>query len=430
MKHADQLAQLDARVEVDGTTGEAHAASVLDAGRHGLEFFRHFGPPYARFTGRPFDFKRDFLRRYESHADIAFGPLREDGERFAKVEDGLSDNAVALRTQGESVFSSWQGGAADSAAGELADLLATVAALRDRFAKLSKAVGEVADGTDRAVHELATKTGRLYAERVDGHTARDVRFLVDFHRRTVAGDDVDDDELARAATLCQVGPKPRNSLLTAVTAKADTWLRGEFVPAYEAKVQAFDRLCDTADRKLSSCWRQLDDTLSQVDPDHVAAAPPAPPPTPPATRPAAVPPGPRVTGHSGGVPVSGPASRPPAEPPLNSGILVGAAPAAQTGRRGQPATQPTSRPAPATGGGAPGIFGGVPMGGGLGAGGGEDRHTAHVPLAGLELSDAVVDAGFVIGGSEDRAAYNDVLLEEANAARRRANEIPTAGDDW
>jgi hypothetical protein len=45
-RHADRefLAQLSARVEQGGSTGEQGARTMLAAGRHGLEFFRLFGP--------------------------------------------------------------------------------------------------------------------------------------------------------------------------------------------------------------------------------------------------------------------------------------------------------------------------------------------------------------------------------------------------
>jgi hypothetical protein len=427
----EYLADLDARVEINGTTGERLARPVLDAGRHGLEFFRLFGPPYARFTGRRQNFRRDFLGRYEAHADIAFGALREDGERFASVHSGLSDSAVALRTKGEAVFSSWQGGAADSAAGELADLLTRAATLRERFARLSEVVGEVVDDADRAVHRLATSTAKLYAERVDGRTASDVRFLVDFHRRAAAGDDVEDDveddELTRAAKLCRVPPRGPHSRLADVTAATAAWLRGVFVPAYEAKVATFGRACDMADEKLAACWHKLGDTLGSVlEPGD--ERPVRPEPAPPRAEPdqitdpqASVP----VGGVSGRVTPTG--GRPVPEPePLSRGILVRAMPADRTpGQRRDVAAQQQPAGTAAAGGAQGGMYGGMPFPGGYAE---AQRHTSHLPLAGLDLTNAAPDAGFVIGGSDDQAAYNDAFLEEAEAARKKADSIPVAGE--
>jgi hypothetical protein len=451
-RHADRefLAQLSARVEQGGSTGEQGARTVLAAGRHGLEFFRLFGPPYARFTGNRQHVRRDFRRRYDSHADIAFGPLREDGERFGTVHSGLSDSAVALRNHGEAVFSSWQGGAADSVAADLTGLLADTAALRARFARLARTVSEVVDRADRAVHEMATATSRLYADHIDRHNAADVRFLVDFHHRVVTGDNVDDDELMRAGSLCGIVSRPttrtRQAILTDVTTAAGTWLHNVFVPAYEARVAAFDRICDTADEELTACWRTLGDALDWVlDPDGDRApkvAPPAPgqrqAPAPedpadprPATAAAAGPSSLPVAGESGGTPLGGviggggDQSGAAARDPLPSGVLVGATPATQAPTRGA-AVVPAARSA-AEGAGlgtAPGMFGGQPM-----VGGGEaQRHTVDVPLAGLNLTNSAVDAGFVLGGSGDQAVYNDAILEEAEAARKREELVPVAGD--
>jgi hypothetical protein len=435
------LAQLSARVELGGSTGERDARTVLDAGRHGLEFFRLFGPPYARFTGNQQHFRRDFRDRYDSHSDIAFGPLREDGERFATVHNGLSDSAVAMRNHGEAVFSSWHGGAADSVADELAGLLTDAAALRARFGRLARTIREVVDRADRAVLQMATATSKLYADHVDRHSAADVRFLVDFHHRVATGDDVDDDELMRAAGLCGMARRPtartRHTMLADVATAVGAWLHKVFVPAYEAKVAAFDRICDTADKELAACWRTLGDALASVpdggqDPDRrapgakepVPAQPPAPDPRP-GTAAAATPAG--ESGGAAGVDktVVGTGGEPAARDPLPSGVMVRAIPARPTPTHGAHA-QPAARPAAegAGWGASPGMFGGQPMVGGSEA----QRHTVDVPLAGLDLTNAAVDAGFVVGGSGDQAVYNDAILEEAEAARKREENVPVAGD--
>jgi hypothetical protein len=77
-------------------------------------------------------------------------------------------------------------------------------------------------------------------------------------------------------------------------------------------------------------------------------------------------------------------------------------------------------------GGAPGgMYGGMPFPGGYAE---AQRHASHLPLAGLDLTNTVPDAGFVIGGSDDQAAYNDAFLEEAEAARKKADSVPVAGE--
>ena len=74
------------------------------------------------------------------------------------------------------------------------------------------------------------------------------------------------------------------------------------------------------------------------------------------------------------------------------------------------------------------VFFGAP---GAAAGGGGDtatRHAVRVPLAGLELTNDAVDAGFVLGGRHDQAVYNDAILEETETARKKADNAPTADE--
>src|SRR5882757_4689982 len=101
------LEDLGARVELSGSTGEVSSARILASGRHGLEFFRSFGPAHAALTGTDFDFDADFARRYDEHGELGFGALRADQERFAAVGEHLGDAAITLRNRGNSVFESW-----------------------------------------------------------------------------------------------------------------------------------------------------------------------------------------------------------------------------------------------------------------------------------------------------------------------------------
>jgi hypothetical protein len=440
---ADELLlQLGTKVELGGSTGERQADDVLDAGRHGLEFFRLFGPPHARFTRTRHDFRRDFLRRYESEAGLVFGALRADQERFAEVGGGLADIAITLRNHGAAAFESWRGDAAGGVRARLGELIGAVGTLRERFVRLADLIGDVVDAADRAVYEKAVATGKLYADRIDGRTAGEVRFLVDFHGRART-EDVDDDEIFRAASLCGVRTRAslwrsRSTLLSEVASAVELWLRGTFVPAYDAKVAAFRDICTTAERKLAAGWQRLTDLLESLEL-------PQPAPQPPAALPAAVPPAgtapcadssqpsagqpsasqPGASQPTGGTPAT--SEYRPAREPLAPGGFAGAvAKAPSEPHRSTPPA--TSAPAAAGGGSmTSGLFGGMPMLGGFVSAEDHQRPATTLPLDGLTF--AGVAHGAVIGAEDDTTEYNDAASEEAEASRQREERIPLADDD-
>lgn len=423
------LIELGTKVELGGSTGERQADDVLDAGRHGLEFFRLFGPPHARFTRTRHDFRRDFLRRYDSEAGLVFGALRVDQERFSGVGGGLADIAIALRNHGAAAFESWRGDAAGGVRARLGELIGAVGALRERFVRLADLIGAVVDAADRAVYEKAVATGKLYADRVDGRTAGDVRFLVDFHGRART-EDVDDDEIFRAASLCGVRTRAslwrsRSTLLSEVEAAVELWLRGTFVPAYDAKVAAFRDICTTAERKLAAGWQRLTELLESLERPQPTPEPPA---TPATVVPAATAPCADTSRPSAGQPTGGTGSGGeyrPAREPLAPGGFVGAV-AKESSRPHR-----SSPPAPnASAGGAgpmtPGLFGGTPMFGGVVSAEDHQRRASDLPLDGLTFTG--VTHGAVIGAEDDTTEYNDAASEEAEAARRSEERLPVADE--
>jgi hypothetical protein len=271
----ERLDELSAKVEINGDTGENHAKPVLDSGRHGLEFFRSFGPAYAAHTRSEFDFDGDFARRYDGSGDIAFGALRRDGERFASVHSGLEDVVIELRNRGASVFGSWSGGAADQAHTQFATMLSAAEDLRGQFGTLSAVVAAVAGTADRATYDKAAAVGALYTDRIGGCTAADVTFLVGLARRASSGE-VTEDDLADAADLIGVQINPavclaNPAVLPELASSVDSWLSDAFVPAYEARARVFDAACSAAEETLATAWRHLSEALSAVRADQFDA---------------------------------------------------------------------------------------------------------------------------------------------------------------
>ncbi len=435
----ERLAEFGARAEINGSTGEWRADTILAAGRHGLEYFRLFDPPHARLTGRRHDFRHDFLRRSDHGADVVFGSLRQDRERFDAVAAGLSDHVIALRNAGASVFGSWQGGAADGTRAGLDELLAEVDAVRGRFTGLAAAIGDTVDAIDNACYDKAVATSRLYDDRVHGRTSDDVRFLVGFVHRA-RGNDVDHDDVADAAALSGWTPGPSgwrtwHAHVAEVATAAETWLQDVVSREHERKLAEFDRICATARDRLAAAWQ----ALAAAFEDAGEPAPPSPPiawratestPAPPA---AAVPAGGGYltggsAGGTGSATGSGAAVPPDHRP--SPGVSVGAVPAVGDGEPRRPGTTQAGGAAAAGMPGA-GMFGAPAVASGQG---GEDqqRRVLDLPLTGDLFAEPAPAPAAVVGDEHDPATYNEAGEEAAVVARdevRRAEAATPRVDD-
>jgi len=434
VEHLDEMA---AKVELGGDTGENHAKPVLDSGRHGLEFFRSFGPAHAAYTQAEFDFDGDFARRYDGPGDIAFGALRRDGERFSSVHSGLEDVVIDLRNRGASVFGSWSGGAADQAQTQFDTMLSAAQDLRSQFGTLSDVVAVVAGTADRATYDKAAAVGALYTDRIGGVTAADVTFLVDFARRATSGS-VTDDDLEHAADLVGVQINPavclaNPAVLPEIGSSVDSWLAGAFVPAYEVRARMFDVACSAAEETLAAAWRHLSEALGAVRADQFDAV-----------LPIAEGPGSAPTGTATGAAAPAAAAA-GGTPPAAGGSTTSAAavaegttnvdddasgamsPASFMGGPAAPSMPAAPIAAAPTGGAAgPGFLGGVPFAPPAAGGGGGDqqRQSLHLPTTApafddLETPERAEPAA--IGADDDTTHYNEATTEEAEAAADRRN---------
>jgi len=395
-----------------------NADAILATGRHGLEYFRLFGPPHATLTGADFDFDRDFARRYDGAGEIGFAALRADGERFESVGETLTDITLNLRNRGNGVFAAWEGASADTANEQFTALLSAAADLRDQFTGLGAAVTDVVETADRGCHDKAEAVAKLHATRVAGRDAEEIGFLVDVAPRLTA-DDVTDEELAHAARLVEVpfaGPATQARVASAV----DHWLTNTFVPDYERHATRFDAVCATAEENLATAWRGLATALASVRADQFDAVV-APLPSTVAQPMAAAPAAPAAA-----APVTAASTAAPAEPvptaepaptapdPLSAGQSVGADTMVPSAFRAAPAPAAPALPATATGqDGTQNFFGGLPFGGAPAGGGGEVRQSLDLPVAPGAFDDLAAPpaATVALGAADDTTRYTDELPE-------------------
>jgi hypothetical protein len=388
-------------------------AEILATGRHGLEYFRLFGPPHARLTGADFDFDRDYGARYDGAADLGFAALNADADRFTGVGAALSDIAVGLRNRGDSVFGAWEGGSADTAHQQFDTLLGAAGDLSAQFTNLADASRAVVDTADRTSHDKAEGVAKLHATHVAGRTADDVAFLVDVAPRLA---DADDDELARAAQLVGARFVRRTPATQAHLAAATAdWLTNTFAEDFQWRAARFDALCTAAEGHLSAAWHALADALASVRADQFDAVLPALS-TPPATTPIPVPqppaPASAAASPAAALPAAaGVAATAPPEPdPLAPGTSVGADAMTPAGQRGPaptpPATLPSTSAAPD---GTQNFFGGLPLlGAPAGGGGDQDRQSSGLPTGPSAFVDVrEPEHTTAIGATDDHRRYGD-----------------------
>jgi hypothetical protein len=425
----DHLADLEAKVQMSGVTGENSSTPVLAAGRPGLRFFADFGPAYAKLTGTDHDYQNHIVNRYNEQGDINYARLRVDAERYTHIQDQVDDTLNSVRNNGNSVFGSWQGTAADSANARFDTFIDQGRQTLTQFGMLADTITAVVDAVDRICFEKAAAVKSLTADRIGPCDKSDVSFLVDFAGRCSAGD-FSDDELTRAANLCGVDINPAlcrmaPQIFEKVAEDVNGWLTTVFVPCYEARLAKFDAACAATKDVVGLAWDGLREALSQVSADYFN--------TPTSTSTA------RSTAATQPLPDGHIAGRAGDGTPIATATPVGPAALAEAGRddrtdesTGQselmapsaagvgvvqppvPTAVPATAPvAPAVGGGygGYGFYGGFPAAGG--AGGGDRERSRSLPIAGeqvfTEQGDQTRDAdtGLVIGGDADTAIYND-----------------------
>lgn len=338
----EYLAELEARLAIDGSTGEPTSQRIFDAGRLGLEFFRAFGPSYARLRDKTFNFESDILGRYNAQREIAFGKLRADAERFAQLCSAMTETDLDYRNSASSLFDYWHGDAAEAAKARVTGFLTSAGSVWARINAFGDTLAAACRAAERIAFDKAKAVLGLAADTVGGLTAEDVEPLVEI-AALANGVSLTNDQLADAAELAEVTIAPatcraNRDVLNMVLDSAQDWLDQAFAPYYEARLAVFEAACDSAQANLDLVWASVEVALGELAARSVGTFADQPEPAP-VPGPAAV---------SGPAPVSGSAVGPgPAPATTVATRSVPAGPAAQPAH--SPGQAPTRLDDPAGG---------------------------------------------------------------------------------
>jgi uncharacterized protein YukE len=264
----DELAELGAKFDVHGRVGEPSSQRMFDAGRPGLDFFREFGPVYARYRGVRFDVRADIESRYDGQREIAFGKLRADADRLTAACAEMSEVGIDFRNSVNSIFAHWQGTAAEAAHGQLSSFQSGAAGVWTRLRAFADALTVACDTAERIAFDRANAVLRLAAEQVGGRTAKEIEVLVDCAGVGEAGR-LTDRQITDLAALCDIDVTPAlcrtnpDVLAMAIDAAGD-WLDTTFVPFYELRMDAFEMVCACGDADLDLVWRGLSGVMDSV----------------------------------------------------------------------------------------------------------------------------------------------------------------------
>jgi hypothetical protein len=451
------------RLAVDGSTGEPSSARIFDAGRLGLEFFRRFGPSHARWRGTRFDFATDIQARYDAERDIAFARLSSDAAAFVALCTRMTDTDHDCRNSTSTLFSHWQGTAADQANDRMAAFLTSADTAWAAVHDLGHTLDTARESAERIVLAKARTALEVAADTVSGLSDENVRLVVTVAtapRNTLSSADVAD-----VAELTGVAAP---AVVDTVVRGARDWLDQVFTPFYETRVATFDAACERAQSALDLVWtdvrgalhavsalRSLDDQPTQATSaasTRLAAPPmsltagtqptpaaqpstPAPTSQMPATGPTAVPPRSRddSAGHDSGSitdrlsPGPNP-SEGQAAPDMSPGDTADQNTDVVTTGHGHQ-DHDTQNPTPATAQAAPS---GAIAGGSSPAPprptpeSGDDEHARHVTFLkkAIAVESAMAAPTGVVGGADDPAAYNEAQQFDEDGPRPTVVEEP------
>jgi len=247
------------RLAVDGSTGEPSSARIFDAGRLGLEFFRRFGPSHARWRGTRFDFATDVLARYDAERDIAFARLSSDAATFVALCTRMTDTDHDCRNSTSTLFSHWQGTAADQANDRMAAFLTSADTAWAAVHDLGHTLDTARESAERIVLAKARTALEVAADTVAGLSDEDVRLVVTVAtapRNTLSSADV--------AEVAELTGAAAPAVVDTVVRGARDWLDQVFTPFYETRIASFDAACERAQSALDLVWTDVRDALRAV----------------------------------------------------------------------------------------------------------------------------------------------------------------------
>ncbi|NLV77801.1 MAG: hypothetical protein GXY65_00355, partial [Rhodococcus sp.] len=214
---------------------------LLDDGAPGLEFFAAYLPCVHRL-GRAGHISVEFLReRYDEQRGLDTDALAADVPVLTRLAGRLTtvvdEQARGARSLGEA----WTGGVGAVAHRDVADTVLRGESLTAAVGAVAAATAAAADGIVAAVAEKSRGTAEFTGATVDGRSAADVDLII-----SGAEGVADTTHTGTLARWCAESGAPPGDTDT-VEDWCRSWLRGVFEPQFEAALDRFVALCDTAD---------------------------------------------------------------------------------------------------------------------------------------------------------------------------------------
>jgi hypothetical protein len=422
----EYLTEIEDRLLIDGSTGEASSRPIFDAGLRGLEFFRRFGPSYARFREKSFNFESDIVARYNAQREIGFSRLYADAERFNQLCSTMTESDLDYRNSANSLFDYWQGDAADRAKATVTGFLTSSGSVWAGINGLGRTLRAASRAAERIAFDKAKAVLALGTDTVGGLTDENVELLVDI-ALLASGAAIPGDYLVDAAQLAGVAVNPavcrsNQDVLNMVLDSAQDWLQDAFVPAYEARLAVFETACDQAQADLDQVWASVAAAIGDLaehsvgtfdglrNPPAPTPAATAPTPTTVSSTPTTETPAPSAPASAQPTPTAAPStptvtpSAPSAPAPVHQAVAQHAAP------------PPSTQDSPTTG------HGYVPSGGSSIAAR-LDPQPAEPPADQASAGVLDADAG---GGTDNDAQHHDTGLPGVAASQPAEQPAPGA----
>jgi len=245
---------------------------LLDDGAPGLEFFAAYLPCVHRL-GRAGHISVEFLReRYDEQRGLDTDALAADVPVLTRLAGRLTtvvdEQARGARSLGEA----WTGGVGAVAHRDVADTVLRGESLTAAVGAVAAATAAAADGIVAAVAEKSRGTAEFTGATVDGRSAADVDLII-----SGAEGVADTTHTGTLARWCAESGAPPGGTDT-VEDWCRSWLRGVFEPQFEAALDRFVALCDTADaavvdlldgmvRAFGEVGERSNDSVPAVDPN-------------------------------------------------------------------------------------------------------------------------------------------------------------------
>lgn len=276
--------------------GVANSNDILDKGVEGaVRGLERFCPAYNRAVGvlgsdaGTVNYERDVLQRYDEQRNIPFDVFAEEADKIGKLREDLVESLSSQSNRLATVFSHWQGGAADSAQGRWRQIeKLSNSEVKESLSESSEAIlracSAVAASCQRKADwslkfaipnwcglqpyeiDMAVKIANSGRDATDAEITHFIRHLPSEDQETIDDDKGDlEDETKDAAERM-----------------AREWLL-DFTRSFAKFVSDFHVMCDNEKNATDEAWGNLTQFLNGLPEDPyaaMAAGSPAPPAAP------------------------------------------------------------------------------------------------------------------------------------------------------